>query len=62
MTKLSSLRKNANLTQQQLADLVGVKRTALSMWEIGTNAPPSKYLLALAEALHCTVEDLLKPE
>jgi len=61
MTKLGSLRRTAGLTQQQLADLIGVKRTALSMWEIGTNAPPSKYLLALSEALGCSVEDLLKP-
>ena len=61
MTKLGYLRRAAGLTQQQLADLIGVKRTALTNWEIGTNAPPSKYLLALADALHCTVEDLLKP-
>lgn len=62
MTKLSVLRKAANLTQQQLADLLNVGRSTVTMWEIGRNAPPSKYLLALSEALGCSVEDLLKPK
>ena len=62
MTRLSEIRKSAGLTQQQLADFIGVKRTTLSMWEIGENTPPTKYLLSLAEALGCTVEDLLKSD
>ena len=61
MSNLGVLRKNAGLTQQQLADKLNVKRTTLTMWEIGRNNPPTKYLLALADALGCTVEDLLKP-
>ena len=62
MTRLGELRKAAGLTQQQLADMLSVKRSALGMWESRASAPPpSKYLLALAEALGCTVEELLKP-
>lgn len=61
MTKLKALRKAAGLTQQQLADTLEIKRSALSMWETGTNNPPSKYLIQLADALGCTVEDILKP-
>ena len=61
MTKLSVLRKAAGLTQQQLADLLGVKRTVVTSWETGCNNIPAKYLLALAEILDCTVEELLKP-
>ena len=61
MTKLSELRKAAGLTQQQLADRLGVKRTVVTNWETGVNSTPTKYLLALAEVLGCTVEDLLKP-
>ena len=61
MTKLSELRKAAGLTQQQLADQLGVKRTVVTNWETGVNITPTKYLLALAEALGCSVEDLLKP-
>ena len=61
MTKLSELRKAAGLTQQQLADRLGVKRTVVTNWETGVNITPTKYLLALSEVLGCTVEDLLKP-
>lgn len=61
MSRLSSLRKAAGLTQQQLADLLGVKRTVVTNWETGVAITPTKYLLALADALGCTVEDLLRP-
>jgi transcriptional regulator with XRE-family HTH domain len=62
MKKLGELRKAAGLTQQQLADILGVNRTVVTNWEIGISKTPAKYLLALAEALGCTVEDLLRPE
>ena len=61
MTRLSELRKSAGLTQQQLAEQMGVTRSTVAMWETGENAPKTKMLLALAEALNCSVEDLLKP-
>lgn len=61
MTKLGALRKAAGLTQQELADQLGVNRTVITNWETGVNITPTKYLLALAEALGCSVEDLLKP-
>ena len=58
---VSILRKAAGLTQEQLAKRLGVSRTTVCMWEIRSETPPSKYLLALSEALGCSVEDLLKP-
>ena len=61
MTNIKALRKAAGYTQQQLADLLKVARATVGMWEVGRNNPPAKYLLALADALGCTVEDLLKP-
>ena len=62
MKQLGKLRKAVNLTQRQLAERLGVKRSALAMWEIGANTPPTKYLLALAEILNCSVEALLRDE
>ena len=62
MTKLGILRKAAGLTQQQLADKIGVKRTALTNWETSVSTPPTKYLLSLSEALGCTVDELLSDE
>ena len=61
MANISDLRKAAGLTQQQLADKMGVNRSTVAMWETGVNAPKTKMLLALAEVLGCSVEDLLKP-
>ena len=61
MADIGALRKAAGLTQQQLADTLGVGRTTVAMWESGENAPKTKMLHALADALGCTVEDILKP-
>ena len=62
MSNIRVLRKAANLTQQELADQVGVGRSTVAMWETGNNMPKSKMQITLAEVLHCSVEDLLKPE
>lgn len=59
---LRALRKRRGLSQAELADQIGVKRNVLGMWEIGRNGPPTKYLLSLAEALGCTVDDLLNDQ
>ena len=62
MPNIKVLREARHLTQQQLADLLNVGRTTVTMWETGETTPPTKYLLPLAEILGCTVEKLLKPE
>ena len=62
MKQLGARRKAVHLTQDQLAEKLGVKRSALAMWEIGTNTPPTKYILPLARILDCTVEALLRDE
>lgn len=35
--KLQELRKNKNLTQEQLAEMLFVSRTAISKWESGVS-------------------------
>lgn len=60
--KIRSLRKEKNLTQEALATLLGVERTTVTMWESGQNTPPTKYLVTLADALGCTLDDLLRGE
>jgi transcriptional regulator with XRE-family HTH domain len=49
--RLRSLREAAGLTQQQLADLVGVKWESVSRWERGTREPSWGNVLALGKAL-----------
>lgn len=54
------LREERNLTQRQLADLIGVSDKAVSKWERGGGCPDVSLLPALAEQLGTTVETLLQ--
>jgi transcriptional regulator with XRE-family HTH domain len=54
------LRKEKNLTQEALAVSMGVERTTVTMWESGAITPPTKHLVPLAEALGCTLDELLR--
>ena len=44
-----ALRKMLNLTQKELADLIGAQRVSVSRWEIGTSRPTGAYLKLLME-------------
>lgn len=59
MKKIEFERRKADLTQQQLAELVGVTSGAVSMWERGATIPRSDRLLVMADALGVKVEDLI---
>jgi transcriptional regulator with XRE-family HTH domain len=49
--RLRELREAAGMTQQQLAERVGVRWEAVSRWERGVREPLWSNVLALAEAL-----------
>ena len=51
-------RKEKNLTQEQLAETIGVSRQAISKWESGTSTPELDKLLALSECFHVTLDEL----
>ncbi len=51
-----------NMRHLDLAEAVGVSRAAVSMWCSGAMVPRSKTLYKIAEALNCTIDDLLDPE
>ena len=55
-------RKQKNLTQQELADLLGVTFKAVSKWECGKGLPDPSLMLPLCEVLDITVNDLLTGE
>jgi transcriptional regulator with XRE-family HTH domain len=57
--RIRELRDDRKYTQQELADLVGLKRTSITNVERGTQRLMADQLLAIARALHTTVEDLL---
>jgi transcriptional regulator with XRE-family HTH domain len=37
--RIRSMRREANLTQQGLADVLGADRTTVARWELGITAP-----------------------
>ncbi|UAL31531.1 helix-turn-helix domain-containing protein [Nocardioides rotundus] len=46
-----AIRENASVTQQQLADAVGVHRVTLARWEAGTTLPRGKLRARYARLL-----------
>lgn len=57
--KLPKLRKDNNLSQEQLADRLGVSRQAVSKWESGSSYPDMDKMIQMCSILNCTLEDLL---
>ena len=58
--KLCELRKSAELTQEAVAEALGVSPQAVSKWENGTSDPSTSNLLALAKLYGVSAEELLK--
>ena len=58
--RIASLRKKAGLTQEELAEKLGISPQAVSKWENGTSDPSTSNLFALAKLYGISVEELLK--
>lgn len=54
--RITQLRKDASLSQGQLAESLGISRQAVSKWENDTSCPDTINLIRLAEALNSEVE------
>ena len=57
--RIKKLRKEKDMTQEQLAEYMGVSPQAVSRWETGTTCPDIFALPALAELFGFTVDGLL---
>ena len=57
--RLRRLRKKSGLTQEQLADAVGVNHNSVSRWENNIDIPKTQSIKALAKALGVSEADLL---
>jgi putative transcriptional regulator len=55
---LKLMRNEKKLSQQQLANMVGVSRNTISSIETGQFNPTAKLALVLCIALECKFEDL----
>lgn len=60
--KIKACRQRAGLSQEKLAERVGVSRQAVTKWEANQSAPHTENLFQLAEALGTTVDFLLTPQ
>lgn len=59
---IAERRKNAKLTQMQLAEKLDITDRAVSKWETGKAMPDSSIMLELCDVLKITVNDLLSGE
>ena len=56
---LRNLRKSKKISQERLAEKVGVSRQSVSKWERGEAYPEMNNILSLCEIFHCKINDLV---
>ena len=61
MSKIKEMRTKRGMSQQDLADKLGVGRSTVTLWELGVNKPRADMLIALAKVFNCQVDDFLSP-
>lgn len=59
-TRLVELRKANKLSQEALAEKLGISRQAVSKWERAEASPDTDNLIALAKLYHVSLDELLK--
>jgi transcriptional regulator with XRE-family HTH domain len=60
--KLKELRLNKNLTQLQVANLIGISKSRISSYELNTNEPSLDILKKLASLYNVSSDSLLELE
>ena len=59
MIRLKELRTHSNLSQQKMADVLGISRSAVAMWETGGSEPDNKTLEKIADYFNVSIDYLL---
>jgi transcriptional regulator with XRE-family HTH domain len=59
--RIQTLRNENKMSQEKLAELLGVSRQAVSKWETGLANPNTENLILLAEIFHVSVDEITKP-
>ena len=57
--RIKQFRKQSGLTQEKLADYLGVTDKAVSKWECGLTTPDLALIMPLARILHVSADELL---
>ncbi len=60
--KLYSLRKSKDLSQDELAEKLGISRQAVSRWEMGTAEPSAQNLIEIGKLFGVSIDYLLKDD
>lgn len=60
--KLQELRKSKGMTQEELAEVLYVSRTAISKWESGRGTPSIESLKQISAFFSVSIDDLLSAE
>ena len=60
--KLKTTRRQAGLSQEQLAEKLGVSRQAVTKWETGAGIPDIENMRAISALLDLSIDDLLSNE
>ena len=59
MNRIRELRQKKELSQEELARLLGVDRSSVAKWETGNNLPRAEKLMMLATIFGCSLDELL---
>jgi len=59
---LQSIRREKHISQEELAEIIGVSRQAISKWEQGSGYPETEKLLVLAKGLNVSLDYLMLGE
>lgn len=60
--RLQDLRKKANYSQEQVADLLGISRQAISKWESGQGKPELDNIIKLTEIYNVSADYIISGE
>ncbi len=59
---ISECRKEKNLSQEQLGEILGVTNKTISRWETGKYLPPADMLLAMSNFFNVSINEILTGE
>ncbi|MBQ6415068.1 MAG: helix-turn-helix domain-containing protein [Butyrivibrio sp.] len=60
--ELQKARKDKSISQEELAEMLGVSRQSVSKWERSEGYPEVETLIAIARNLHLSLDDLMHDE
>lgn len=60
--KLKSIRKQAGMSQEKLAEKIGVSRQAVTKWETDMGIPDMENIMAISALFHISIDELFSNE